>query len=144
MADLRVNVPLAMMENEEDEDPVDYEAFEKIIRESAELQTEFQENGINNNNNSNNNINSNNNNNNSLHPRRAQRVANGHEVRHSASSTEIMESFGEEPSMRGSLEDLVSSFDETISKVFKNYDENTDDIAPVQVRTEEEIMNESQ
>lgn len=140
MADLRVNVPLAIMENEED-DPVDYEAFEKIIRESAELQAvqengtlngTFQENGT-----------LNNNNNNTLRPNHLRRVING-DVRHSASSTDIMENFGEEPSLRGSLEDLVGSFDETISKVFKNYSENTDEIAPVQVRTEEEIMNESQ
>ena len=40
--------------------------------------------------------------------------------------------------------DLVSSFDETISKCFKDPAVNTETIAPVQVRTEEEIMNESQ
>lgn len=43
-----------------------------------------------------------------------------------------------------SLEDLVSSFDEKITKCFKNYAEKTDKIAPVQLRTQEEIMNECQ
>lgn len=53
-----------------------------------------------------------------------------------------METFGEPFS--GSLEDLVSNFDEKIAQCLKNLDETTEKIAPVQVRTQEEIMNESQ
>lgn len=53
-----------------------------------------------------------------------------------------METFGEP--FTGSLEDLVSNFDEKIAQCLKNLDENTEQIAPVQVRTQEEIMNESQ
>merc|ERR1711972_157761 len=47
-------------------------------------------------------------------------------------------------SLSGSLEDLVSTFDEKITKCFCNYEEKSDKIAPVQVRTQEEIMNECQ
>lgn len=44
----------------------------------------------------------------------------------------------------GSLEDLVSSFDEKISKCFCNFEEKVEKFAPVQVRTQEEIMNDCQ
>lgn len=44
----------------------------------------------------------------------------------------------------GSLEDLVNTFDEKITKCFCNYDESVEKLAPVQVRTQEEIMNECQ
>jgi len=44
----------------------------------------------------------------------------------------------------GSLEDLVNTFDEKITKCFCNYDENTEKLAPVQMRTQEELMNECQ
>lgn len=44
----------------------------------------------------------------------------------------------------GSLEDLVNTFDEKITKCFGNYDESVEKLAPVQVRTQEEIMNECQ
>ena len=43
----------------------------------------------------------------------------------------------------GSLEDLVNSFDEKITKCFCT-NEKTESIAPVQVRTQEEIMNDCQ
>lgn len=44
----------------------------------------------------------------------------------------------------GSLEDLVNTFDERITKCFGNYEENVEELAPVQVRSQEEIMNECQ
>ncbi|XP_036339178.1 fasciculation and elongation protein zeta-2 [Rhagoletis pomonella] len=44
----------------------------------------------------------------------------------------------------GSLEDLVNTFDEKITKCFGNFEENVEDLAPVQVRSQEEIMNECQ
>ncbi|XP_054715358.1 fasciculation and elongation protein zeta-2-like [Uloborus diversus] len=43
-----------------------------------------------------------------------------------------------------SLEDLVNTFDEKITKCFYNYEENVEKLAPVQVRNQEEIMNECQ
>ncbi|XP_023341553.1 fasciculation and elongation protein zeta-2 [Eurytemora carolleeae] len=47
-------------------------------------------------------------------------------------------------SMTGSLEDLVSTFDEKLTMCFADYQEQVDKIAPVQVRSQEEIMNECQ
>ncbi|KAJ1370530.1 FEZ-like protein [Parelaphostrongylus tenuis] len=46
--------------------------------------------------------------------------------------------------LSSSLEDLVGNFDERISSCLKNPDVNTEDIAPVQIRTQDEIMAESQ
>ena len=53
-----------------------------------------------------------------------------------------METFSE--SISGSLEDLVNTFDEKITKCFVNYDEETEKIAPVQIRSQEEFINECQ
>lgn len=44
----------------------------------------------------------------------------------------------------GSLEDLVNSFDEKISNCFCNFEEKAEKIAPVQIRTQEEIMKDCQ
>ncbi|CAO4380673.1 unnamed protein product [Caenorhabditis nigoni] len=44
----------------------------------------------------------------------------------------------------GSLEDLVGNFDEKIAACLKDHEVTTADIAPVQIRTQEEVMNESQ
>ncbi|CAD5231995.1 unnamed protein product [Bursaphelenchus xylophilus] len=43
-----------------------------------------------------------------------------------------------------SLEDLVEHFDQKINNVLKDLNENTNKMAPVQVRTQDEIMSESQ
>ncbi|CAL4091684.1 unnamed protein product [Meganyctiphanes norvegica] len=43
-----------------------------------------------------------------------------------------------------SLEDLVTAFDDKITKCFSNYDDKVEKYAPVQVRTQEEIMNDCQ
>lgn len=47
-------------------------------------------------------------------------------------------------SFSGSLEDLVNNFDEKITKCFGNYEQSVEELAPVQVRSQEEIMNECQ
>lgn len=44
----------------------------------------------------------------------------------------------------GSLEDLVNTFDEKLTKCFGNYEESVEELAPVQVRTQEEVMNDCQ
>lgn len=54
----------------------------------------------------------------------------------------VSENFTE--TFSGSLEDLVNTFDERITKCFCDYEENIEKLAPVQVRTQEEIMNECQ
>ncbi|VDO37789.1 unnamed protein product [Onchocerca flexuosa] len=46
--------------------------------------------------------------------------------------------------LSGSLEDLVGTFDQKISHCFKNLNETTEEIAPIQVRSQDEIMSESQ
>lgn len=43
-----------------------------------------------------------------------------------------------------SLEDLVNTFDDKITNCFRNYDENVSNLAPVQIRSQEEVINESQ
>jgi len=50
----------------------------------------------------------------------------------------------DEVAFTGSLEDLVNCFDERIRNCFRNYDEQADRFAPVQIRTEEEVLKESQ
>ncbi|XP_011495621.1 PREDICTED: fasciculation and elongation protein zeta-2 [Ceratosolen solmsi marchali] len=44
----------------------------------------------------------------------------------------------------GSLEDLVNTFDEKITSCFRDFGTNVESLAPVQVRSQEEIMNECQ
>ncbi|XP_015787650.1 fasciculation and elongation protein zeta-2 [Tetranychus urticae] len=44
----------------------------------------------------------------------------------------------------GSLEDLVNTFDEKITKCFHDYEESVEKLAPVQVRAQEDIINDSQ
>ena len=51
--------------------------------------------------------------------------------------------FGDD-TFSGSLEDLVSCFDENVRRCFRNYSEDTEFIAPVQIRTHEEVLHESQ
>ena len=50
--------------------------------------------------------------------------------------------FGE--TVSGSLEDLVNSFDERITKCFNNLEEQVENFAPVQIRTQEEVVNDCQ
>lgn len=40
----------------------------------------------------------------------------------------------------GSLEDLVNSFDEKVKSCLRNFNENVSNIAPVQIRTQEEVI----
>lgn len=44
----------------------------------------------------------------------------------------------------GSLEDLVNTFDEKLTKCFGNYEQSVEELAPVQVRTQEEVMQDCQ
>lgn len=47
-------------------------------------------------------------------------------------------------SFSGSLEDLVNTFDEKITKCFRNYNDKVDSFAPVQARSAEDIVNDTQ
>ena len=44
----------------------------------------------------------------------------------------------------GSLEDLVNTFDANITKCFRDFDQNVETLAPVQIRSQDDIINESQ
>lgn len=55
---------------------------------------------------------------------------------------DTMDNFAE--TFTGSLEDLVNTFDEKITKCFGNYEQSVEELAPVQVRSVEDVMNESQ
>jgi hypothetical protein len=44
----------------------------------------------------------------------------------------------------GSLEDLVNTFDAKVTKCFRNYNEQAEQIAPVQIRTQDELIADSQ
>jgi len=52
--------------------------------------------------------------------------------------------FGDDDAFSGSLEDLVGCFDENVRRCFRNYSEDTEFIAPVQIRTHEQVIHESQ
>ena len=47
-------------------------------------------------------------------------------------------------SCSGSLEDLVSTFDDRITNCFRNFNEKTEKIAPVQIRNQEDIHTDCQ
>ncbi|KAL1138628.1 hypothetical protein AAG570_008691 [Ranatra chinensis] len=69
---------------------------------------------------------------------------NQHQERcvNAASASSETDNFQE--TFSGSLEDLVNTFDDKITRCFCNYDESVEKLAPVQVRSQEEIMNECQ
>jgi len=53
------------------------------------------------------------------------------------------EQFGD-TSLSGSLEDLVNTFDESVTKCCKSYEEQVERLAPVQVRTEDDVIAQCQ
>jgi len=57
-------------------------------------------------------------------------------------TTSDTDNFGE--TFSGSLEDLVHTFDDKITRCFCDYEESVEKLAQVQIRTQEEIMNECQ
>src|SRR6218665_768682 len=52
--------------------------------------------------------------------------------------------FEDEETFTGSLEDLVNTFDDKIIKCFRNYGEQAEVIAPVQVRTQDDELQDTQ
>ena len=54
------------------------------------------------------------------------------------------ENFGESETISGSLQDLVHTLDEKITKCFCNYEDKVEQFAPVQIRSPEEIMTDCQ
>ena len=67
------------------------------------------------------------------------------QVNHGLNKTEATseaDNFNE--TFSGSLEDLVNTFDDKIKHCFKDFANETETFAPVQIRTQEEIMNDCQ
>ena len=62
-----------------------------------------------------------------------------------SSSNNMADHFGEtSSSLSSSLEDLVNTFDDKITKCFRDLDQNVESLAPVQIRNQDDIINESQ
>lgn len=60
-------------------------------------------------------------------------------------SNNMADHFGEtSSSLSTSLEDLVNTFDDKITKCFRDLDQNVESLAPVQIRNQDDIINESQ
>ena len=63
----------------------------------------------------------------------------------SSSTNNMADHFGEtSSSLSTSLEDLVNTFDDKITKCFRDLDQNVESLAPVQIRNQDDIINESQ
>jgi len=60
----------------------------------------------------------------------------------SSDSSNVTENFSETCS--GSLEDLVNSFDQRVTKCCRNYEEQVERVAPVQMRSQEEAHDSYQ
>uniref|UniRef100_A0A8D8Q1B1 Fasciculation and elongation protein zeta-2 n=1 Tax=Cacopsylla melanoneura TaxID=428564 RepID=A0A8D8Q1B1_9HEMI len=58
------------------------------------------------------------------------------------SNTPVADNFNE--TFSGSLEDLVNTFDDKITDCFCDFGKAVEELAPVQIRSQEEIMNECQ
>lgn len=143
MAELKFEAPLAQFEESDEWGPVDFQS--SIVQsqsnpvDSLNYLNNLKENllVIDNNNLNNNNtienlkLNAANNNN----------ITNNNNINKILTKDNI-DNFNE--AFTGSLEDLVNTFDEKITKCFGNYEQSVEELAPVQVRSQEEIMNECQ
>lgn len=147
MAELKFEAPLAQFEETDEWGPVDYQS--SITQQQTYLNN-LKENllAIDNNNLNNNTIEhlkinatgnvedamgaTNNNNVNNLNNNNLNKIL----------TKDNIDNFNE--AFTGSLEDLVNTFDEKITKCFGNYEQSVEELAPVQVRSQEEIMNECQ
>ena len=146
MAELKFEAPLAQLE-EDEWGTVDYQSVTattdslNYLNNLKENLLSMDNNNLNNNNNNNNNIN----NNNTIENLKmnATNSINNNNINKIIMKDNI-DNFNEASSFSGSLEDLVNTFDEKITKCFGNYEQSVEEIAPIQVRSQEEIMNECQ
>lgn len=66
-------------------------------------------------------------------------------VKKMETTNNMADHFGEtSSSLSTSLEDLVNTFDDKITKCFRDLDQNVESLAPVQIRNQDDIINESQ
>lgn len=130
MAELKFEAPLAQFEETDEWGPIDYQSVTQQTNpvESLNYLNNLKENLL-----SIDNIN-NNNNNDTIENLKMNATNN--------ITKSNIDNFNE--AFTGSLEDLVNTFDEKITKCFGNYEQSVEELAPVQVRSQEEIMNECQ
>lgn len=151
MAELKFEAPLAKFEETDEWGPVDYQSSNATLKAaiSDALNLNLKENdnlylleeaikgSCNNTNNKDNN--------NKNDEKSAAAAAAATDLKSDALNRNLkdtMDNFAE--AFTGSLEDLVNTFDEKITKCFGNYEQSVEELAPVQVRSQEEIMNECQ
>jgi hypothetical protein len=145
MAELKFEAPLAQFEETDEWGPVDFQSSLPQTQpnnpmDSLNYLNNLKENLLLDNNNLNNNntidnlkMNTTTNNN----------INNNNNINKILTKDNI-DNFAEGSTFSGSLEDLVHNFDEKITKCFGNYEQSVEELAPVQVRSQEEIMNECQ
>lgn len=146
MAELKFEAPLAQFEESDEWGPIDYQSVTQPANpvDSLNYLNNLKENLLtidNNNLNNNNNINNDNNNTIESLKLNATNNINNNNIKKILTKDNI-DNFNE--AFTGSLEDLVNTFDEKITKCFGNYEQSVEELAPVQVRSQEEIMNECQ
>lgn len=133
MAELKFEAPLAQLE-EDEWGTVDYQSVTAATTDSLNYLNNLKENLL---------SMDNSNNNNTIESLKmnATNSINNNNINKLITKDNI-DNFNE--AFSGSLEDLVNSFDEKITKCFGNYEQSVEEIAPIQVRSQEEIMNECQ
>lgn len=141
MAELKFEAPLAQFEETDEWGPVDYQSSVSQSQsnpiDSLNYLNNLKENLLvidNNNLNNNNTIDN-------LKMNATNSINNNNNINKILTKDNI-DNFNE--AFTGSLEDLVNTFDEKITKCFGNYEQSVEELAPVQVRSQEEIMNECQ
>lgn len=142
MAELKFEAPLAQFEESDEWGPIDFQSSVPQTQtnplDSLNYLNNLKENLLL----DNNNLNNNNNTVDNLKLNAANSINNNNNVNKLLTKDNI-DNFNE-ASFNGSLEDLVNTFDEKITKCFGNYEQSVEELAPVQVRSQEEIMNECQ
>lgn len=147
MAELKFEAPLAQFEESDEWGPVDYQSsLTQEQQQQANLKAAISDSLNLNNLEENllvidNNLNNNNIDNLKLNATASANINNNNNLNKILTKDNI-DNFNE--AFTGSLEDLVNTFDEKITKCFGNYEQSVEELAPVQVRSQEEIMNECQ
>jgi len=149
MAELKFEAPLAQFEEAEDWSGIDYHIGKTGLTQQTTLDNVDVRNSNNNNNNkelplTNGTMDNNQDNavDNGPHTDNVDNATVLNQCVHKFINETSEDNFTE--TFSGSLEDLVNTFDDKITRCFCNYDESVEKLAPVQVRTQEEIMNECQ
>lgn len=139
MAELKFEAPLAQFEEADEWGPVDYQQSSMPQSQANPIDSlnylnNLKENML---------VIDNNNTIDNLKVNAANNINNNNNINKLLTKDNI-DNFNEGSSFSGSLEDLVNTFDEKITKCFGNYEQSVEELAPVQVRSQEEIMNECQ